>query len=169
MDAMRVLTLAALVLLVPAPPLQAQRPSAINVADRFRPSVAEALEVSPTFRQQWERIAAERLVNVYVYQSAPSKDLSRRASTEFRRYSSGLLHAVVEIPAGDDHVELLAHEFEHVIEQIERIDLRALVRAGSPGVKLRPDGAFETLRAQQAGIAAALEAEAYAGAHPERR
>ena len=83
-----------------------------------------------------------------------------RARTTIRKYSSGLLLAVVMIPPRGEYPELLAHELEHVIEQIEGIDLAALARSGSIRVRQRPDGAFETARAQNAGLTVATELKA---------
>ena len=39
------------------------------------------------------------------------------------------------IPPVDDHVELIAHELEHVIEQLDDIDLRTLAKVPSSGVQ----------------------------------
>jgi hypothetical protein len=89
----------------------------------------------------------------------PQRDGScaERAESVIRRYSSGLLLAVVLLPPGGDHVELIAHEFEHVIEQIEGINLAALARSGSMAARHRDDGSFETTRAQHAGLAVSAE------------
>jgi hypothetical protein len=67
----------------------------------------------------------------------------------------------IEIPpASQDFTELLAHELEHVIEIVERVDSEA--RAGTrpgPRVDRRPDGSFESDRATRAGRAAAAETD----------
>jgi hypothetical protein len=59
----------------------------------------------------------------------------------------------------DDPVELIAHELEHVIEQLDHVDLPS--RAALPGTGVRrtvsPDGAFETTRASQTGLRVAQE------------
>ena len=151
----------AVIMIAGALQASAQTPVAIHVDEHLQPVVARTLEISETFRKQWQRISSERMVVVYVYLGKGAADPTRRAKTEMRRYTTGLLHAVVEIPPDDDYVELLAHEFEHVIEQIERVDLRALARSGDPGVHEREDGAFETVRAQQAGLAATREAAVF--------
>ena len=49
--------------------------------------------------------------------------------------------------AGSDRA--LAHEFEHLIEQLDGVDLRALAKEGE--ARRLPDGAFETERAIAAG------------------
>jgi hypothetical protein len=48
-----------------------------------------------------------------------------------------------------DAVELIAHEIEHVLEQLDGVDLKAQV--GSGNVWKREDGGFETRRATEAG------------------
>ena len=65
----------------------------------------------------------------------------------------------MSIPPVDDHVELIAHELEHVIEQLDDIDLRTLAKVPSSGVK-RCEGreeAYETVRAIRAGRAVSDE------------
>ena len=52
-------------------------------------------------------------------------------------------------PQRADLTELLAHEFEHLIEQLDGVDLKALARDGE--ARRLADGAFETDRAMAAG------------------
>jgi hypothetical protein len=54
--------------------------------------------------------------------------------------------------------ELVAHEFEHVIEQIEGVNLRKLARAKGSGVHEIEREVFESDRAQAAGRVVAAEA-----------
>ena len=49
----------------------------------------------------------------------------------------------------ENMVELLATEFEHVLEQVDRVDLRS--DAANGRARALPDGAFETDRATEAG------------------
>ena len=53
--------------------------------------------------------------------------------------------------------ELLAHELEHVIEQMEGVNLARLAREYAPLVSRDEVGAYETARATAAGRAAAAE------------
>jgi hypothetical protein len=69
------------------------------------------------------------------------------------------LIVAIELPFGGNYVELLAHEFEHVVEQIDGMDLRALARNGTGEVVQLSDGAFESARAREAGRAALSEVE----------
>jgi hypothetical protein len=57
----------------------------------------------------------------------------------------------VHLPPSSDHAELIAHELEHIIEQIEGIDLRSMARVRNSGVYQMELAAFETDRAQEAG------------------
>ena len=70
------------------------------------------------------------------------------------------IHAEVHLPPGSNLTELVAHEFEHVIEQIEGINLRKLAGKKDSGVREVEGKAFETDRAQKAGLVVAAEASA---------
>jgi hypothetical protein len=129
----------------------------IHIDARLRPTVRDMLARSATFRRQWNIVTEGQRVHVAVFLTDGTLGPACRARTTIKKYSSGLLLAVVLIPPKGDYPELLAHELEHVIEQIEGIDLAALARSGSIGVRQRPDGAFETVRAQNAGLAVSTE------------
>jgi hypothetical protein len=57
-------------------------------------------------------------------------------------------------------MELLAHELEHIIEQLDGIDLAAKAAVARSGVRECVDGSFETSRAVRVGTLVALEARA---------
>jgi hypothetical protein len=63
----------------------------------------------------------------------------------------------MEIHTPFDPPEIIAHEFEHVIEQIEGLNLRILSFFGGSGVVQTGDGSFETRRAVVAGHSVARE------------
>lgn len=119
--------------------------------------VEEIIAVSPTLRRQFEVIRAAP-VNVEIRVSPIPLPEFRRAETSMGRYSLGRIKAQVTVPPGPDFIELLAHELEHVVEQIEGVDLAALVRTGAATRTSR--GTYETVRAYEAGRAAALELRA---------
>jgi hypothetical protein len=74
-------------------------------------------------------ITVSRLIRVTVVSRASMHDPgSARARTEVSRYAHGVIRATIEIAITTDLTELLPHEFEHVIEQLEGIDLRALAQ-----------------------------------------
>jgi hypothetical protein len=114
------------------------------------------LESSPTFQAQCTRLAAAPWVRIQVH-IAPTV-VNARARTTIVHDDAGALNAVVQIGFGEDYRELLAHEFEHVLEQLDRIDLRKEVERGAAWVA--EDGAFETRRAWSAGVQVARESEA---------
>jgi hypothetical protein len=125
----------------------------------FQQVVDTMLRSSPTFRRQCVRIAnAPHTTVVLSWYRQTSNELGR-ARTVMTRTSTGRRIATVAILPIDDHVELIAHELEHVIEQLDEVDLRALAGLRSSGVQ-RCQGreeAYETVRAIRAGRAAAAE------------
>ena len=134
-------------------------PASIRVSTVLQPSVSALLRKSATFRQQCARIAAARHARVRIVATAgPREQLAPRARGTITRHSYGALRAVIEIPVSGDHAELIGHELEHVLEQIEDLDLPALARAGRRDIVEVHAGMFETARAKAAGLAIAYEA-----------
>lgn len=135
-------------------PRQLALPPNLVVSDMYRPLVEAMLRGSPTFRRQCVRIAAEPELTVRLTVSPPPKRSTHRAMTSLTRNAHGDLTAVVEIGAFEDTQELIAHELEHVIEQLDGIDLAA--RASLPNTGVTPLGGraavFETTRAQHVGL-----------------
>lgn len=140
-------------------------PPNIQVGAFLREPVEALLRASETFRRQCARIGGTRLVRVVVVSGtgAPLQS-GARARARINRHGLGLLFAVIELPLLADFQELLPHELEHVIEQIEGRDLAALARSGEGGVVELAGGMFETERARAAGLAAAREALGFADA-----
>lgn len=104
---------------------------------------------SATFRQQCERIAEAQWLTVKLsFSPRPMTPCGCRALTTVYR-SKSLAH--VRIFRLSDTVELIGHEFEHVLEQLEGINLRALVAAKDGSATQTDSGHFETERALQAG------------------
>lgn len=134
----------------------ARAPLPLKIDDAYREEIEEIVALSPTLRRQLSVIAAAPAhVEVRV---SPAQPVSfRRAETTISRYESGYIRAQVLVPPGVDFIELLAHELEHIVEQIEGVDLTALARTGA--ASRDANGIFETVRARDAGRAAALEVE----------
>ena len=133
-------------------------PTTIQVDDFLAPVVDELLAASPTFSRQCERIADLSSVRVAVRMLPRGEESCCRARTTIRRYASGVMIAVVEIPSpriSVEYAELLGHEFEHILEQIDLVDLNALADQG--GASRLVGGAYETTRARRAGAAVAEE------------
>jgi hypothetical protein len=113
------------------------------------------IQASPTFRAQCQRIAAARTlrVDLEVVQTLGAP----RAETTIVRYEAGAVRACVRIAFGQDYRELIAHEFEHVIEQLDGVDLRS--EAGHGRAWLLDAHVFETRRASDAGRRVRRECE----------
>jgi hypothetical protein len=134
-------------------------PPNLKIPDMYRSYVKSMLRLSPTFRRQCLRIANALGLTVVLRQFLARPSERMRARTSFWTAPDGRRYATVEIAALDDPVELIAHEIEHVIERLDGIDLRARAALPGTGVHLCDggNGAFETIRATRAGLAAAEE------------
>ena len=100
------------------------QPLNIQVDPLLQPLVDKLLRQSATVRRQWQAIGASRLVRVSLVSSPLLRESSAaRARTEVSRYAHGAIRAVVELPSVVDITELLPHELEHVLEQVEGLDL----------------------------------------------
>ena len=121
----------------------------------FRREMIALLRQSDTFRSQCERLAQSPRVRVTI--AAVLTLPSGRAQTVIRRFTSGAISADVVLAFGENYRELLAHEFEHVLEQLEGVDLRHEAEAGRAW--LLPGGVFETRRAFETGVQVLKEAE----------
>jgi hypothetical protein len=109
--------------------------------------VAGLIQSSPTFRAQCERIAAARYLRVDL--ELVQTLVIARGETVITRYQAGAIRANVRIGFGHDYRELIAHEFEHIIEQLDGVDLRAEAEHGRAW--LVDAHAYETRRASEAG------------------
>jgi hypothetical protein len=159
------------------------RSSAADVCDGSLPSNIDAGTVAPiavsllqqssTFRQQCQRIAATVVLRVQIRIVRPQA--GSRGESTIRRFDSGALRVEIALSFGDDYGELLAHEFEHVLEQVDGVNLAQQVSTGRAW--LTPGRAFETTRAVDAGIrvrherdlSAAEAVEPHRGAAPRLR
>ena|SRR5688500_1241212 len=124
-------------------------------AGMLQPVAIGLLRRSPTFQKQCERIASAAVLRVsirVVYAIA-----SGRAQTTITRYQAGALRAEILIQFGEDYYELLAHELEHVLEQVDGVVLRDEMVARRAW--LTDSGAFETKRASDAGLRARQECD----------
>jgi hypothetical protein len=125
-------------------------PRSVHLVDGgLRGRLLDMLEKSATFRRQCRAIAREPQLQIRVSTMPWLGDTQFRARSIFRRFSSGLLEAEVELTSGDP-TEWLAHEFEHVIEQIEHEPLRWLADRGEQVWRSGYDS-YETTRAIRAG------------------
>ena len=134
------------------------RPANITIDPMLQPVVDALLAKSPTLRRQWRTIGATPIVRVSIVSSSVLRESTNaRARTEVSRYASGAMRAVVELPAVVDITELLPHELEHILEQIEGVNLPALAKTRAAGVTEVARGVYETDRARSAGLTALQE------------
>jgi hypothetical protein len=71
------------------------------------------------------------------------------------------LRADVHVPpAARAIAEIVGHEFEHILEQMEGLNLRMLSRVRGSGVRESAFEVYETARAQRAGRIVAAELSA---------
>jgi len=135
-------------------------PLNLQVNPVFVPIVQELIVASPAFAAQCARIGDARYVRVTINPVMASSTTSRgTARTAMRRFSSGALIAAVDMPVPLtilEYAELFGHELEHILEQIDRVDLAALTNVRDGASRLS-DGAYETVRARRAGLLIADE------------
>jgi hypothetical protein len=145
-----------------AVPRQLSIPPNLHVSSTYRRAVEMMVQRSPTFRRQCMRIAGAPHVTVEVNVARTPWRSDIRATTNITRYESGRLIAAIGIFPPKDSVELIAHEIEHVIEQLDEIDLAARARLPGTGVRALSDSdAFETARAKKIGRKVAAETRAF--------
>lgn len=115
-------------------------------------------ERSPTFRRQLVRLAARPSVIVTVHPHRDRMPDDVRARTRFTRTDGTLREANVLVTLDTPTLvpELIAHEIEHVIEQLDGVDLLQRSDAAASGVTRGPRNAvfakyIETERARIVG------------------
>jgi hypothetical protein len=125
--------------------------TSIQFAPELRSEVDDLLRRSPTFRAQYQRIAEADSVVVSVNLDVRLCETSYRARTTFRRYQSGVIVAAVAIGPGSHRGEWIAHEFEHILEQLDGRNLPQLANSHAKGVWYSGSDVIETDRAIRAG------------------
>ena len=131
----------------------------LAVTSMYQPLIAQMLERSPSFRRQCARLA--RATNLEItLRSEPRSDHHANAWTTIVRRADGTRQVTISIVTGPRTIELIAHEFEHVIEQIDGIDLRHKATQRASGVRTCDCGhvaMYETDRAIAAGLQVARQ------------
>lgn len=131
-------------------------PGHIEVHPVLRPFVDHMWQRSPTFRRQCRRLAAERHVRVrLLLDDLPGRSLDFHARAILRSQDGALASADVHLKPSPEAIELIAHEFEHILEQFDGIDLQA--QAGTGAVWNSGDDSLETRRAIETGRRVARE------------
>ncbi len=140
-------------------------PPNLSAAPVFKPYFDRML-LSPTFRSQCKKLGAAP-VKVHVWLEDPQRRPSFNARTVFERHKGIVVAANVFLSPSPDAVEFIAHEIEHVLEQLDGVDLET--QAGSGNAWKRGDGAFETRRAVETGVRVAREVKERSQGHQRSR
>jgi hypothetical protein len=133
-------------------PLRPTRtPVRVQLSRDLQRVAARTVERSPTFRSQLDRL--ERTAGLVVTASFdPAIDQhSYRARSVIHRLRTGEMVAIVSINPRGNAVEWLAHEFEHILEQVEGLHLPSLARRTTAIWRTGNGEMFETDRAIRAG------------------
>ena len=99
-------------------------PPANLQAGGFEALVARMWQESATFRRQCLRLASPPTVTVTVRADPSRRGGRARAVTHMSRRAGLLISADVTLFSVEDATELIAHEIEHVIEQLDAVVLQ---------------------------------------------
>jgi hypothetical protein len=133
-------------------------PRNIQLSGTYQSIVQEMLRRSVTFRRQCSRIGLYQWLRVTVEPALRPIRQTVGATTTITREALGGLEADVRLTGQGELVELIAHEFEHILEQLDGVDLAAMASRSGTGVHAVPEvGHFETDRAHIAGRRVASE------------
>ena len=137
-------------------------PAMMTVLSQWQPDrafedvIGELWEASPTFRRQCRRLSvAAPALRVHVRLEDPTRGSSARARASVEWRGGSIASAAMFIPVSLATPELIAHELEHVLEQIDRVDFEAHLHSGMAW-RHAAEG-FETQRAIEAGRRVARE------------
>jgi hypothetical protein len=134
-------------------------PINMSVPDHLVPTLHFMLDHSPTFRRQCAVLGQRRELVIRVREADPRSFRRFRARTLVKRHEYGAVVADVQLLRQEDLVELLAHELEHVREQIEGVNLSLLAMLEGSGVTRVGREHFETRRASDVGRRVLRETE----------
>jgi hypothetical protein len=137
-------------------------PASIDAPDDLRRYMAEMLVRSATFRQQCQRLDLNGL-RIRIRTDAQLIDRPYRARTTIQRLEDGRVTACVAITPFGDPTQWLAHELEHVIEQLDGVKIPHLASISARVAWRTSDNMFETERAVQIGRLVVREMR-----HPDR-
>jgi hypothetical protein len=135
----------------------ADLPHNLLAPEALQPVLSRMWNESPTFRRQCARIHAEARLSVRLYTAASTGECLGRAATRIDARNAHKLEANVYLPGLRDAIELIAHEFEHILEYLDGVDLEQLAVLAPDTVWRTGDGNFETQRATLMGRLVATE------------
>jgi hypothetical protein len=127
-------------------------PGNVQPSSDLLPTLEKMWLRSPTFRQQCQRIAASPTLTVRIGVAIkPAWFANTHAVTQLERTADGTMTANVRLFDLSHLIEFIGHEFEHLVEQIEGIQLPSLAFQHGSGVYRTKQGHYETARAIKAG------------------
>jgi len=134
-------------------------PANLSAPDELTSFLRLMLKRSDTFRRQWRQLSLARELRLKIVYTYPQPDCRCRAlSIAKKRSSSNTIEFTVHLfPPRVRDPEVIAHEFEHALEQAEGLDLKSLADSEQGGVYLLENGIFETKRARLVGVKVARE------------
>lgn len=121
-------------------------------AGPFRPLLERMLRTSRSFRRQCARLSSTAGLSVTIRNDVRRTRSDVRAFTSISRGTGSMITAVIHVLVPSEAVELIGHEIEHIIEQLDALDTRR-DRCGGRS----PTGMYETCRAIEAGRRVAQE------------
>ena len=130
---------------------QALLPSNMIMAEGLKPYLENIWRKSRTFRQQCRQIAQAQWLRISLKFEPKPGHTSYRALSTLTKTTSGVCLVTVRIFLPGDYIEMRGHEFEHLLEQIEAVDLKAEAGKRGSAVYQNEDGFYETARAISAG------------------
>ena len=134
-----------------AAPESVSAPRNLVTSPELQQLVMALLRASSTFRRQCARLESAPSLTVTVKRAIPAGE-GTRASTKIINAPEKRLYATVHLGPAADESELLAHELEHIIEQLDGVDLAAMAKRNGTGVwNINDTGYFETERAKAVG------------------
>ena len=141
---------------------EAGLPANLYVDPLFQPVVEGMRQRSPAFRRQIARIGSARTFQARVVpEDRPRPTAGVDARTAFTFDGGTLVSADVYLRMTPQVPRFIAHEMEHILEQLDGIDLQA--QDGNGVVWKSNDTTFETRRAIEAGLLVELEIARDAG------
>jgi hypothetical protein len=131
-------------------------PANIDLPRDLERVLAKIYRASATFRGQCDRIAAAGTLSVKLRLDTNIPG-SCMAFTRFQKKGHAVYADVHLPPSGTKMALLVGHEFEHIVEQLDGLDLPILARLPKSGVYETSFEVYESTRAQRVGRSVALE------------
>ncbi|MPY89517.1 MAG: hypothetical protein GEU99_16520 [Luteitalea sp.] len=128
----------------------------VFVSGKLREALGRLLAGSELFRARYSQVVRAGVVVGITYHGLFHLG-EARAATRIHRVDGRVQLALVRVKPGHDPVELIAHEFEHIVEQLEGVDYHDHLASRRGNTRVNSGQAFETDRAAAAGRSAARQ------------